>query len=547
MGIRWDALLVREVARELNDKLARARLRAVRFDGNSRDAILFFREATVVWRLHPDRGTVSVHEPRDPGADALPLASRVRRIHAPADERLIVFELIPVRGRRQASDLVVELLGNQWNCLIAEGEAGILRHVLHTRTGKRLLRVGQPYQRPAASDRLGADSIIVTRTEWAAWVGNVPPEERAKSLVSGVAWTSPLNVKALLPPSESPSETDPGFALWRQLAEGSALTPCLLRLERGDQPYPVALPGVQYDPVESLLAAFTHFSEGDEGIGSPESTLVDPHVLRRLEKEIESAERRGTSLVAELDSLEDPEKLRAVGDLLLARYHDIPTGVESATIEDFEGNPVVVQLDPGAPAHKNAAAYYDRAAKTDRALKRLPAMIEAAKSDASDFRDLLLKASAGLATSEEIEARLPAARVVRAPKGEEESLPYRRYTSSGGIEIRVGRGAKHNDALTFHHAAPNDVWLHARHTAGAHVVLRWSGPGNPPGRDLEEAAILAALHSKARTSGSVPVDYTLRKYVRKPRGAASGAVLPDRVKTLFVRPDPEVAERLADA
>jgi len=325
------------------------------------------------------------------------------------------------------------------------------------------------------------------------------------------------------------------------------LTPCLLRLERGDQPYPVTLPGVQYDPVESLLAAFTHLSEGDEGIGSPESTLVDPHVLRRLEKAIESAERRGTSLVAELDSLEDPEKLRAVGDLLLARYHDIPTGVESATIEDFEGNPVVVQLDPGAPAHKNAAAYYDRAAKTDRAMKRLPAMIEAAKSDASDFRDLLLKASAGLATSEEIEARLPAARVVRAPKGEEESLPYRRYTSSGGIEIRVGRGAKHNDALTFHHAAPNDVWLHARHTAGAHVVLRWSGPGNPPGRDLEEAAILAALHSKARTSGSVPVDYTLRKYVRKPRGAASGAVLPDRVKTLFVRPDQEVAERLADA
>ena len=47
-------------------------------------------------------------------------------------------------------------------------------------------------------------------------------------------------------------------------------------------------------------------------------------------------------------------------------------------------------------------------------------------------------------------------------------------------------------------------------------------------------ARLAALHSKARTSAIVPVDWTRRKYVRKPRGAPPGAVVPQRVKTLFV-------------
>ena len=55
---------------------------------------------------------------------------------------------------------------------------------------------------------------------------------------------------------------------------------------------------------------------------------------------------------------------------------------------------------------------------------------------------------------------------------------------------------------------------------------------------------LAALHSKARTSKLVPVDYTRRKYVRKPRGAPPGAVIPQRVKTLFVEPVEEVVERL---
>ena len=107
-------------------------------------------------------------------------------------------------------------------------------------------------------------------------------------------------------------------------------------------------------------------------------------------------------------------------------------------------------------------------------------------------------------------------------------------------------GARHNDELTFRYSAPDDIWLHARHAAGAHVILRWLKPGNPPARDLEEAAVLAAVHSRARTSASVPVDWTRRKHVRKPRGAAPGAVVPQRVSTLFVEPDAARAEGLKE-
>ena len=74
------------------------------------------------------------------------------------------------------------------------------------------------------------------------------------------------------------------------------------------------------------------------------------------------------------------------------------------------------------------------------------------------------------------------------------------------------------------------------------MILRWRDPeGAPPARDLEEAARLAAYYSKARSSAIVPVDWTRRKYVRKPRGAAPGSVVPQRVKTLFVEPEGEVA------
>jgi predicted ribosome quality control (RQC) complex YloA/Tae2 family protein len=108
----------------------------------------------------------------------------------------------------------------------------------------------------------------------------------------------------------------------------------------------------------------------------------------------------------------------------------------------------------------------------------------------------------------------------------------------------VGRGARRNDELTFHHSSPNDVWLHARHAAGAHVVLRWEEHGNPPARDLAEAAVLAALHSRARGSGSVPVDWTRRKHVRKPRKAPPGTVVIERAQTLFVEPDALLEEQL---
>ena len=127
-----------------------------------------------------------------------------------------------------------------------------------------------------------------------------------------------------------------------------------------------------------------------------------------------------------------------------------------------------------------------------------------------------------------------------------ESRPFRTYRSSGGLESWVGRGAASNDTLTFHESSPRDVWLHARDAAGAHVVLRWSKDDAPPPRDLEEAAILAAWHSKSRGAGVVPVDWTRRKYVRKARGGAPGLVLVQRSETIFVTPDERVERRLRD-
>jgi predicted ribosome quality control (RQC) complex YloA/Tae2 family protein len=548
MPIRWDPLLAREAARELDERLRGARLRALRFDGRTRDALLLFRNATVVWRLHPTRGYPQLLDKIEPDPGDLRVRARVRRVHAPADERIIVFELVGERTGASGYELAIELLGNRLNAILTEGPERIARHVLRTREGKRPTRVGQPWRPPPPTDRAGADGDL-DADRWVERIEPVPPPDRARELVRTTAWVSPLNVSAFLGEDLGPDEASlrEGHARWRSAVLAESAAPVLLQAGHGLQPYPWPLAGTPSRPVASLIEAFAACAEQASEQGGAEVALgVSPALLERVERAVAHAERRVVRLRAELDGQPDPDVLRGLGDLLLARYGEIPRGASTATVKDFTGVDVELSLDPALPPHENASAYYDRAARAERAVERLPRMIERAAKERDEMRSLLEEARAGTVDPDRLAARLPTTTRTSRRGDEAAPPPYRRYRSSGGLEIRVGRGAKQNDELTFRHSAPNDVWMHARHTAGAHVILRWPGPGNPPARDLQEAGTLAALHSKARTSSSVPVDWTLRKHVRKPRGSAPGSVVPDRVSTIFVRPDEAMLDRLSE-
>ena len=114
--------------------------------------------------------------------------------------------------------------------------------------------------------------------------------------------------------------------------------------------------------------------------------------------------------------------------------------------------------------------------------------------------------------------------------------PYRSYIFQNW-EIWVGKSAKDNDQMTFHKAHKEDFWLHAQGVSGSHVIIRKpQRKQDLPKSVLEYAARLAAGNSQARTSSYVPVIYTRVKYLRKPRGSEAGAVIPERIKSIFVEP-----------
>jgi len=331
----------------------------------------------------------------------------------------------------------------------------------------------------------------------------------------------------------------------------------------------MALAGIPAERFPSLLDAMAHVAGLTEEpavtgeAGRPEADTTRAAALAA--SRVAAARRRLERLREELADAGGADEFRTRGDLLLARIHQLRRGDAIARLEDWEGQVVEFEIDPLLSPAENAARLYEEARRRERAAERLPELISEVAANESKWLAAAGEIQAGRVpewVAERLAHRAAAAntgrssgrdghgRKVSGSRGTKgapgESLPYRVFRTSGGLEVWVGRGAKENDRLTFREAAQNDVWLHVQAMPGSHVVLRWGDPeAAPPARDLEEAAQLAAVFSRARTSSVAAVVWTRRKHVRKPRGAPPGTVVPQQVRTLFVEPDESVKERLA--
>ena len=118
-----------------------------------------------------------------------------------------------------------------------------------------------------------------------------------------------------------------------------------------------------------------------------------------------------------------------------------------------------------------------------------------------------------------------------------ERLPYKEYFLSTGLKIFVGRDGTDNDRTTFEFTKPYELWFHAQQCPGSHIAIKYPNKSfEPSKREIEETAAVAAYFSKARNDSMVPVIYTQRKYVRKPRKAKPGLVTVEREKSVMVEP-----------
>jgi hypothetical protein len=191
-----------------------------------------------------------------------------------------------------------------------------------------------------------------------------------------------------------------------------------------------------------------------------------------------------------------------------------------------------VRLDPRLSLPANADRLFDKARRAARARVQVAARLQETRTTLAEARS----AEARLRSARRL-ADLPDDPAASQPAHPGAAGP-RRFLTSRGLMLLVGRGARENHELTFKVARPEDFWLHARDVPGAHVILR-DPERRAAAEDLREAAEVAAFFSAARENAQVDVHVTRRKHVQ-PAGGGPGRVRVSHSDTERVAPrDPE--------
>ena len=273
-----------------------------------------------------------------------------------------------------------------------------------------------------------------------------------------------------------------------------------------------------------------------------------------LRKKISRQQKLLQELQKDLATHADAEQHKRIGDLLLANLGTARREGNRIKLIDYfvdDAPTIEVEIDEQLTLPEEASRRFGLYSRSKRAVTQINARIEATRAELNNLKSQ--ERTLEEIIEEHDEASLD--RFVSVPpasaggsRRELGSIPHtaggrskripgtRRYISSDGLEILVGRAAHDNDHLTFKVAKPNDLWLHASDYGGSHVVIRNPTRKDIPHRTIIEAAQLAAHFSQAREDPKVDVHYTQRKFISKPKGAKPGLVRMSRFKNITVEP-----------
>ena len=266
--------------------------------------------------------------------------------------------------------------------------------------------------------------------------------------------------------------------------------------------------------------------------------------LRFLKKALRKEQRLIEAWHGDLVKTASYQDHARYGELIKANLGSIGKRVDRITVIDYfdERLPeVTIPLDPMKSPQGNMDDYFRKHRKYLTAEHELRPRIKRAEQDVCRIRQELKDIEQGIWSPPAIPSSpLNTRTIARATRDKNQSTgdqrrgPFRRFTSTDGLPIFVGRNARENDELTFGLAKSDDLWLHARGTSGSHVIVRLAKGTDPPPETLRDAATLALLYSDLKKSGKGDVIYTRRKWVKKAKGQAPGAVVVTHEKSLYV-------------
>lgn len=291
-------------------------------------------------------------------------------------------------------------------------------------------------------------------------------------------------------------------------------------------------------PVSAAIEAYYHEREIVSAVDHAKESR-----RRALKKAVKKEQRRIEAWRQDLAKATKYQGYARYGELLKANLGAIKKGTDRFVVIDYfeESMPeITIPLDQTKSAQGNMDDYFRKYRKYLTARQELWPRIEKAERDLIKLREELMAIEQGYWSPPAVEpghTTLPRTGRRVESRTDQRRRPFRRFTSTDGLQILVGRNARENDELTFGLAKSDDLWLHARGAPGSHVVVRLEKGKDAPPATLQEAATLALLYSDLKKSGKGEVICTRRKWVKKAKGQAQGAVIVTREQSLQVRLD----------
>ncbi len=243
--------------------------------------------------------------------------------------------------------------------------------------------------------------------------------------------------------------------------------------------------------------------------------------LKKYRQQIKLSEQSIKQLVHE-------SPFEETGHLIMANLHVLKTGMKEAELFNFyTGKNIKVKLKQDLSAADNAAYYYRKAKNKKIELEQMEQKLLSMRQKLVKHEELLQQVQ----QAENSKQLKP----LQLSKKQQEVFPFKKFTFQG-FEIWVGKNAANNDLLTQKYSHKNDLWLHAKGVTGSHTVIKHKA-GKPFTNDIiTYAAQIAAHYSKNKGNALAAVTYTLKKFVRKPKGSEPGQVVIDRQDVVMVEP-----------
>ncbi len=277
------------------------------------------------------------------------------------------------------------------------------------------------------------------------------------------------------------------------------------------------------------------------------------NLLKVINNTLDKITKKLDNINNKIEACKDMNKYKIYGELLIANIYRINTLNISDNFVELENyydnnNIVSVPVNTDISTSQNAEKYFRKYNKLKNTLEVVNIQKKDAEkelnylgsliyeldnaTDIDAINEIYNEISENILFNDNIKQNKNSNKNIKSSLSSQDN--YMRLNLDG-YTVLVGKNNRQNDYLTMKIANDNDYWFHTKDIHGSHVILRCSGD-TPKMETIIKCAKLAAYYSKAKFSSNVPVDYTLKKYVKKPNGSQPGYVIYTNQKTVNVEP-----------